>query len=397
MPGGTDKLVILILIISALRNVKLYYNIILDSQIKRIVLSLMIILLYVVIVDLMSYGRIVFSGYLFSTLFLIVGCFLYSVYAYRILGKYSNNNTNDLILYLFMAVGIFQVVQILLHYSFPEYRYWYFNVLTKYANSPSKISFDFSTSIVRGYGLGQNFLFTMPIALGMVSAMILHYAIEKRSVLLYSLLPLFIFGIIVNARVGLIPIGVYVIIRLMSDMLINVKFRSMLRNTISIIIFGVMLFYIFPIIVDYIPSLNRYYKWVLLLFDPTYTGYYLMQQQVNIPDYNLYLITGRGLYNAGMNVYNLTTDIGYLQQLNYGGIIFIGIIVRFFVTIYQQTIASNRQEVILIWSLYISIAIVNVKGNIFSDYLPVKIILILAIYSQINEYIKKKSNLSTSK
>lgn len=230
----------------------------------------------------------------------------------------------------------------------------------------------------RSFGLSESLLFTYPVSLGVASCLSLEYA--KKQPIYYLFLPVFLVAIMFNARLGLVPILVYL------------GYRIVLARDFAFIFRFAALLVIGFLILNYSGIFEEYETTVVWVMDgfteilnllsgkegDKVGNVDVLRTMIIIPETLVGIIFGMGrdVYLSSWNVGN--SDIGYILQLNYGGIIYVMLMLIFIFMVYKRLRRLNTQYK---WFNYVFIGTVllcNVKGNFITTNSGMRTLMLLS-------------------
>lgn len=230
-------------------------------------------------------------------------------------------------------------------------------------------------AIYRGFGIADDLLFTYPIALSIGSCICLQYA--RKNVSYYGFILLFLIGIFFNARIGMIPIVIYFIY------VIFIERRILLLLKISIVVV-LLLFFLFD--TGFLEEYEATINWLaegflemssLFAGEEQSTGTFgNLSAMIVVPQTVLGLVlgTGKDIYLSASN----NSDIGYVLQLNYGGIIYVLFFFFIVINLYKNLKKYNSPH--NGWFNFVFIGtflICNIKGYFFSTLSGVRMLMLL--------------------
>lgn len=230
----------------------------------------------------------------------------------------------------------------------------------------------------RSFGVSESMLFTYPVSLGVASCLCIEFAKERS--LYYLLLPFLLIAIIFNARIGFVPVLVYL------------GYRIIIARDFSFIFRFAGLLLIGFLILDYSGILDEYEATITWLMDgfteivnlmsgkegDKLGNFDVLRTMIIIPETLMGIIfgVGRDVYLSSGNVGN--SDIGYILQLNYGGIIYIMLLLIFIFIVYRRLRWFNTRQK---WFNYVFIGTVllcNVKGYFITTNSGMRTLMLLA-------------------
>lgn len=229
----------------------------------------------------------------------------------------------------------------------------------------------------RSFGISESLLFTYPVSLGIASCICLENAKEKP--LCYLFLPILLVAIMFNARIGFVPVLVYL------------GYRIVLVRDISLVFRFAALLGIGILLLKASGILEEYEATVTWLMDGFTEVINLLtgkegDKKGNVDVLSTMIIfpkTILGLvFGTGKDVYLLSSvghsDIGYILQVYYGGIIYLVLLLSFIFSISRRLKRSNTQHR---WFNYVFIATVllcNVKGYFITTNSGMRTLMLLA-------------------
>lgn len=326
---------------------------------------------------------------LYSNCILIVEAIFISLYI--VYYFYKNKFNKKDIVYNLCIIGLFQSLISILMIIFPGFQNWFIELCKNRGFDAVAIEYFRN---YRYYGFSSELTFTMPILQVVIAYLLLFQKNTKNSlqkILKYIIIVILLFSAIINARISLIIIIICFIcyvLYLIRNNKNNIKNKKKLGLIVIVVIISIIgLFYINSIFK--IPQLDwilTSIKEILALFGigkenvSSVNTFSLLFKDIQIPK-GISLIFGTGL-----NIFNGTTyrtDIGYLVNLWYGGIVYClliyGLMFKFIII---DNIKKNKKLILNI-TLIIIIFISNIKGNIFNLNGVINLILIYTLSERI--------------
>ena len=297
--------------------------------------------------------------------------FLGSVCLAIIITKMAHNNENMISALLYVVASI-QFIAVIAMIISPGLRdMWLFSI-----QKTDAFSFDDSLTLIRGYGISSNYLFDFPVFNGFLTLLVLAEIFFKRIALSkgFVLIIIAIVPIFLNARIGLLVPIIFLIYILLS----NFEPRKLF---IFIILSGMVIG-----LIDFIEkndyfwetSLMQNYEWLsegfynhIAIFDGgqlhgTTLGNLL--ESIYIPQTFFGILAGEGRYIFANPSESITSDIGYIQQLFFGGLIYVtwaNSSIWIFLIMLSIKTKDAMYKTVFITSA-IAFSLVHFKGNIFS-------------------------------
>ena len=229
---------------------------------------------------------------------------------------------------------------------------------------------------IRGFGFASGLFFSYPIVIGFFTVLFINESISQKKYnrLILVLFPLF--AIMINARIGLVPIIFYFVYLLFS----NIDVKKIVR---LILLSFLIYFSFFLLLTSKLLETSKFatmINWTFEIFEEIYNYfvygetsgymYLLFDKFLVFPESILEWIFGSGDYiftNAPR-----TSDIGYILQLNFGGLVYLVLIFSFILYIYNrmknQITYNNLHNLSILPTLFlITFVIANYKGDAFGD------------------------------
>lgn len=337
-------------------NIRIIYFIILLSILPIIYSGIIHVLLPPRVYP--SFGSLVFIKTLINLFYGFAFALIFSFY----LLKYGIDDVYNWIINIGILQSVFTIIMIL----FPNVKDFIFHQILYYnINDPIFLPHVY---IFRIFGIGSGHLFSLSMAQGLISCIsILMYLRVKKSIYLVFV-PFLILPVVVNARIGLVPIFFYMLL-LVTKGLFYLK-----REEISTVVKIIIIFSILFIAVYYINisikliDFDKYIFWFSREFDSNQiNNISVLRSHSFFPQNAIHFMFGEGRYIFALDRF-IHSDIGYIIDLHFGGITYIllsysGLIALNIVAIKYS---SRNHENILFISILISTFVVNIKGQIFN-------------------------------
>lgn len=220
----------------------------------------------------------------------------------------------------------------------------------------------------RMYGISQFLLFTYSVLMGYVAGYCLFF---KGIWKILSLL--IILGVVFNARIGFVPFVIVFLLKAFS-----------LKNLKQNLLMVLLLLIIVPLALNWLSaSFPDTFDWLAEGFEES-KGLTKGEKSGTFAELGDMLVfpstLGEWIWGSGKNIFRAqshNTDIGYLLQLNYGGIIYILLLFyTFFCIIKKVSKTVNDKKMVL--AIVLTLLIVNYKGDILSSNEFTRFILLIA-------------------
>ena len=276
----------------------------------------------------------------------------YTIYLLGSKIKFRTLRLDDLIIISAIIGGIISTFLLLN----PDYTYYIKTTLLKY---PEHLLDKF---LYRGYGISDGLLFSYPVIQGFCFAFILVNVGGNNILYKFSLLLLFV-SIMSNARSGFVPIAIAALLLFRFRFLLFFKYAFAL-SFLLLIFAGTI-----SALIEDNEMLQAASEWSktsidivenLLSGEKTENVDALLGDMVIWPTaINEWLIgSGKNLFGAEM----ISTDIGYLIRLNYGGIFYLAIWIILWIVMFFRLNKANRGIALI---MFISLIYLNYKGDFF--------------------------------
>lgn len=208
----------------------------------------------------------------------------------------------------------------------------------------------------RGYGASENLLFTYSYVMGFCAGMTL--LIYKRLYYIFYF-GLFFLAVVYNARIGFLPLALFIIY-----MIIALKTKSIIKILLTLVILLAIQSYYSLDIVD---SLIKNQAWSLDIMsnmaDEGTLGTLANEMIVLPEDIKTWLVgSGISLFNGYNGKYS---DIGYILQLYYGGLLLMFLLFYFMYTCFNRVLKYYKRDFFAIVFI-VSVMLLNVKGFLFA-------------------------------
>lgn len=273
---------------------------------------------------------------------------------------YSQNKLIEFILNVATLQGLICLIMILV----PSLRTY---ALNAFVNTTRFNAGDYILN-VRVYGLSDSYTYGLPITNGLLTGLCFFYSSTSNKKMLISL-PFILLVSILNGRtgvlIGLLSVGIIVL-------LINSK------NKIKAILYGTLILFFLIISLQIIQSINpNMYRFINKIFSifssNNSTVTYLTKTALFFPK-GLYFLFGMGFRVYGgldTNFIDKVSDIGYVNYMFLGGILYLLLFVGSFILLYLRSFINKERELksykVLKYILLISSAIACLKGEIFNN------------------------------
>ena len=297
------------------------------------------------------------------------------LYAFVLLFLFQKNKT-DIRNYIYY-VGIASVLGTLTCLIVPSFGDYVRNSLL---HVPDEITSSYlDKNNYRGFGIANGLTYDYGIILGIIYGYCLYLGLDKKWHFLV-LTPFLLIAILVNARTGFL-------IFLSSIILFYFYFR---KGNIKNLTFGILTIFIFGSFViaslseETILFISVFFDELLFKTDGGSTFDALVGRMIILPPSFLEWFWGSG---KSLFASDNSSDVGFIIQLNYGGVIFI----LFLLYLYSIMLKMFNSRYLVLFSIFL-LVIANFKGNFFFNSACYRLITFIAI---IEYYYQGKYSYST--
>lgn len=250
---------------------------------------------------------------------------------------------------------------------------------------------DFTENVAeRTYGLAESLTYSYAIVQGIIAVLILFYSKNNKKLLF--LLPVFLICILFNARIGFSAL----IVGVVAYYFYNFKLLNVLITVITI--FGV--FFVLTE-TSLFEDQKKTIDWALEFFTQS-SDFITGKKSENGNTFDtlfgdMFILPtseNEWLFGKGVNIfgksYGHSSDVGYILQLYYGGVIYLILLLLFVFALFRCLKNVPKREYILGCSLLVLMLICNVKGNIFIPIGTTRLITLLIMWFVISNKSKLK-------
>lgn len=368
---------------------KEYPKYIIKTRILHLIVPLIIAMLYLLIVILINESSIMKLYQYILIIIEIPICVLY-LCCYFVRHKYSIYDVINIVL----IAGAIQGVIATLSFLVPPFKDVLINILTERIHSENASS-DIILAMAehRLNGFASNLTFTTPIVQSLLGIISLYLALNRNyKYILY--MPIMLFSALINARSSFVVL-IYGLILIILMSAIN-------RKTIQkFMIIGTVIIIATAVLVEFTSnSSDAVFVWISVGFNEIIsfmqgesTGYFqiVLDNFIIYPE-GLAMIFGTGDIVFGLDI-GMGSDIGYINDLWLGGLVFISIVYFTFIAYYFKAYRKADKLVKFIILLLITTFVtLNIKGIVVSNNEFTNISILLSAVFILN----KNGNLLTS-
>ena len=331
---------------------------------KTEITILFVLSIYVFFLDFI-YGRNVYFTHVFYYIFEVFPL------SYFIVDFFFKKSNKESFFKLLIIVGTIAASISLLSYLSPSINnfigsFLKGNVLTEF-------------SIGRNHGFASGLLYPYPLCQGIIAVLALKM-VSGSKIYIFPFLLIF-FSIIINARIGLLPIILF--------LLMNFKLKNIIYLSLFIFTFIIAntagLFSKYQELIDW--NLILFYDFSDYFFNTNYGAYgsdgsfftFIIENFLVYPSTTFGWIFGelREVFSDPVK----NSDIGYINDLIYGGLILVILIMFFFMKISMRLWQIKDKESKLFALLFFGIFLIaNIKGEFFRPSPANRVIILIFVY-----------------
>ncbi len=317
-----------------------------------------------------------------------------------------------------VKIAFLQSIVCLLMLLLPSLRYYILTSILRY-NPEDKI-FESYLYSVRSFGISDDYLFSLPIFQGIAVVCLLLLWLSKFSKYSYLhlmfILPFLLLSIALNARIGYVAILVFLFFNTFhvlknSGSIIMSQLSTLIKKTFTISLLLIALYLLYQLfmfsnlgttITKNYTDIDKILKWNSEIVEDTQlilegnseidkAGNYsnLLREHVHFPSKFEEILFGKSLYVFSQKYSSKASDIGYIQNIYYGGLIYCFILyIPFILLAYVAFKKHNEKDIkVFLLSIFITIIIAHMKGNIFSSNPGYRGAILIFIFVIIESYI----------
>jgi hypothetical protein len=354
------------------------------QRIKFELLILFLLLVYVFVLDLSAKQNVYFTHLMYYIFEIIPGCYVIVHYFIR---HYKEENFYNLIIKL----GFIAATVSLLAFIFPT--------IKDFLNSIQKMSELTIVDLRRNNGFSTGLLFAYSIGQGIIAVLCLE--MSKKSYLYLIPFIIILISIMINARIGFVPIFIYVV---------YIIFKLKVKN-----IFFVVFFIIFLFIANkngLFTPIQEVIDWNLSMFYDISSGLFGTTNIYSQYDYTWldfikdnFLVFPKSFFGWIFGEQRLVftdpvknSDIGYINDLIYGGLVLVIMISIYYIKIaysfFKLKAGNSHLFGFLILFTYL---ITNLKGEFFRPNPANRILLLIYIYYIYHTYFLSNKNIQIAR
>ena len=360
-----------------------------SNHIYNLLMILVVIFVYLTIISIVNGTNILEANK--NTLFWTVTVIPTGLYVSILIQNYNIQEKEYFIIEIMLMCAMIQAILVIIAYLNPSFQNWTITKMIAYGFSESRFT---ALSSFRWYGFAGKLGYTTPILQMFLAMVSLYLCIEKeKKYIIYF--PFLFLSAIINARTSIVIFVIGVVI-LLVDLLRRGKIKY-LGRLVFISFFIILVIGFVSIYMIKGESYNS--MWInegleslinILTLNDLTSIYYFNPQKYILP-FGFHFILGKGQYTGSSLGYS--TDIGFVNDIYLGGILFLLIILYFFYRVLIPFLKSETgtYRYIFFYGI-ISLLISNIKGYVFSfnEFTTFFILLSIIYYSTVSS-LKKGS------
>jgi hypothetical protein len=321
-------------------------------------------------------------------LLLLIFSWILNPYALVIFCRRRNLNLLHLILFLGVLNALFSVIS----YAVPSFNN-FVSTFLHHAEFDHPIRMYFRG--IRGFGFSAGIFYQYSVFIGVITVFCLDNIIVGKKYYWLFILPVLLLTIIINARIGLVPVLLYIF------------YIAVIRFKFKRFLFLILLTLILYVLIINMAStrVSMMLEWTTSLFEEAYLyfvkgetsdSYFvrLFETFLVFPDTNFEWIFGKGIHIFVQG--DQRSDLGYIIQLNYGGLIFLFLVLLFFINVYVKLKkAINKNDTLKNYHffpfIFLGTALIsNYKGDFLSANVGLPFFACFYVYFYVNSFLDNR-------
>ncbi|MBS3988906.1 MAG: hypothetical protein KGZ44_03030 [Dethiobacter sp.] len=372
----------LIALFSFLFFSKEYQLLVKNKNLFTYIFFLLYIIFYLILLSVLVGSDAFLMAYTYLLVIFSLVCSFFIVVIYGRLYKLSFVS----FLMFLISIGFVQLIFVFFTIITPEFREF---LLTTSRDENLWIISNYSGGL-RSFGLANGYTSTFPMLMGVYALIAILMALNKHFLnlnfyWLFALSILFLISVILNARIGLVPIFIF-ILSIIFFMVCSVKYLvSGLKFLILCGILFVLTLLINLDVYKYTVRLTWAAEEIAALISGDKVGTFLvLGNMFHFPDNTFALIFGTGLSVFGdQNNFTFSSDIGFVRDIYMFGIF--NTLLLIFVIIYLTSplrkYLNDYFGVIATFSLFVALISYYFKGATWSSSEIYNFIVLLSVFS----------------
>lgn len=369
-------------------EIKTVSNFILNQINRKIVIIFLLLLFYSFVIIILKSSNI---KLLYADLLLIESL---TISAYIVYVFWKNKIDKKMFLDMLLCVASIQSIISVLMMLIPSFQNAFIDLAISRGFDYEAINYFRN---YRFYGFSSDLTFTMPIVQILVIYFYAKYgnlsSLKQKLIKIPFLITIFVSAII-NARISLFLLifilfiyAIYMLFFKKTSKKVKYKILLLLIISLSFISGLYVIDYFFPIksVTWILTSINE----VLGVFGinkssiSSINTFSYLFDDIRIPSgLNLIFGTGKDIFNS----LDYRSDIGYLNNIWFGGIIYC-FMLYYLISIFIINCLGNKKELLVEKTvLILSLLFVNIKGNIFSMNCFINLLILYLLFSKYNNH-----------
>lgn len=283
---------------------------------------------------------------------------------------------------------LIQAILVILALIFPNVKELFYTILSNYGYLNVNMLYKH-----RMFGLSGGLQYATPVLLGIMSILSVYNGlIGKKINYVYAVL--LFFAAFINARISIIVIVIGIVAILLDK---NLRLR---KKTVFLVCILLFYFFIMPLLLQIVNLINsNTFDWIESgieelkgVLNGDYSGvtvkYLTSAEKYRLPE-GLAFIFGNGYYVMGNSTY--ATDIGFINDIWYGGVVYAIIKYIFYYILIYRCIQRQTGVARFLFCFYaILLPFLNIKGIAFMMNDFINFLIIIIITSDKQSYIGGK-------
>lgn len=323
---------------------------------------LLLLLIYLLFV--IEFNHNALSGINFIILWM--GIIIPGSIAVTIYFKKNEYNLEEVLEFL-INVGLIQSILSLLAFIFPSIQTYFVSKLVNYGVGDIFVQL----SKFRIFGFSMNLTYATPVLQTFLAVISIYLAVNYGKKIQYLNAILLLFSSVINARTSIVVFIIGLIFILIFS---NFYQKKVLKNYVLIFLIVPILIYL---IIVFVQKNSEGFAWIqdgwkeiVLFIQGENTGYFeyvTNQYKYPLPS-GVYLFFGKGtriMFSSSAMIYS---DIGYINDIWLGGILYSIIIYVLFLGLTYKSFAKkdSKMTMFLFFFTVFTFFVLNIKGYIFS-------------------------------
>jgi hypothetical protein len=335
------------------------YNII--KKTKTLLISMAVILIYLIAISLIK-RKIIFYTPLFWLFDVIPFAFAMVIYFKK------NDYSFIKLINLVIAAGFLQAATAIVAFAFRNIQSIFVENMINHGYS----DIIREISEYRIFGYSGSLTFATPILQSIIAIITLYMAIKYKLYYILISVPL-IFSAIINARTSIIILIIGILL-LVFFSIIHFNAKNFLKLILLLMLIAVLVAatiiilkkYSIPTYTWFIHGINEF----LTIFNNNETGYfsYLFNKDIYVFPHGISLFFGEGITIISENIFNIQSDIGYINDIWVGGLLYSAML---YTTIGYLIIKlyKTKNYFVKFMSVFfmVSFLLLNIKGQILTS------------------------------